>query len=105
MAFSAVLADGSRLDQNALDYVYVDVNTDEGVVPVEVAVTAPATEPDTWVVGEWVTGDTQVRVQVGPGSTVGALTPGKWKVWLRFPTNPELPTGDAHGFLFITDEG
>lgn len=47
-----------------------------------------------WKAAEWdvtVTGNYVAGCEIGPGSTVGALSPGKYRCWLRIT---QTPTGE-----------
>lgn len=52
-------------------------------------------EPGDWKAGAWdvtATGNYVAGVDVGPGSTAGALTPGRWRCWVRITA---VPTGEV----------
>jgi hypothetical protein len=64
---------------------------------VEFAFTTGSVDPTVWRTGDWETvvenGATTyyARVLIGPGSTVGALTAGTYKVWVKITDSPEVP--------------
>ncbi len=46
-----------------------------------------------WKTGSWETslGKYYARLEVGPGSTVGAKTAGKYDLWIKITDSPEAP--------------
>jgi hypothetical protein len=64
---------------------------------VQMAVALNYTNPVTWVAATWVTvaGVYYATVLIGPGSTLGALAPGIYSVWVKITDNPEIPVKRA----------
>lgn len=76
---------------------------------VEMAIIAGSGEPvaTDWKAASWETDTTTdpdtyyARIEVGPGSTVGALADGLYGVWVRITDTPEVPVRRA-GTLLVT---
>lgn len=69
-------------------------------VQIEIAIfqIAPPT-PDQWHSAEWDPDQpSRARVLVGPGTAVGQLAPGPWKMRIRLVKYPEFPHLDAGSF-------
>jgi hypothetical protein len=88
-----------RISALSLDYVGAPVAAQDatGVVDpsslqVELSYVA-AGNPVTWVSGTWerIDGRYWAVALVGPGSTFGALAPGRYSVWVKVTSSPEVP--------------
>lgn len=90
------------------EYVTTTVGAPAGVTvenyDVEIAIVArnAAVEEGDWNTAAWEPGSPGVaRLLVGPGSSLGALVPGAYSIWVRLDTGVEEPVRRA-GFLVIT---
>lgn len=70
---------------------------------VELCLTVGDAEPTVWTPGVWKTiaGRTWAAVLIGPGSTIGQLSPGRYKVNFRVTDNPEVPVLTAPNTITI----
>lgn len=85
-----------RISVSSKMYVRMEIKT-KGISPVGDVVdlglsTSDETPPSTWVTGHWVTEAARfwAYLLVGPGSTYGAVPPGRYWLWAKVTDNPEL---------------
>lgn len=72
------------------------------VTTYEVAVIPRQSDPiaTDWLPPEPLGG--KLGITIGPGSEVGALDKGTYRLWARFTSNPEVPVLDDVGIIQIT---
>lgn len=80
---------------------------DLSATTVRLAVAAVGSAPSSWVAGAWDTDtatdpDTyRAEVQIGPGSTLGALAVGDYHVWVEVTSAPDVMVDRLDGVLRI----
>lgn len=85
-----------RISVTSKTYVRMQVKATKGDPtgdPLECGLsTSYETPPTTWASGLWETeaGRYFAKLLVGPGSTYGAVTAGRYWLWSRVTDNPEL---------------
>jgi hypothetical protein len=88
-----------RISALSREFVRVAIESDPEVDPtsdpVALAVIAASSAPveADWINGTWETDSDTVyaRLEVGPGTTRGALTANVYDVWVKITDNPEVP--------------
>ncbi len=72
--------------------------------PVRMAVSPAGQAPGTFASASWASGASSptAQVLVGPGSAIGALTPGVYSVFVSIDASPEAPVLLAGGDLTVT---
>lgn len=96
-----------ELHRLSLETIKVQVTTTGGknptTDPVSIAVAIVYTQPVTWVTATWVTvaGVYYATVQIGPGSTIGALPVGQYGVYVRITDSPDIPVLQADDVIVI----
>lgn len=87
----------SRIRATSKEYVGAPVTESTGLDitqdTVELCLTVGDVEPAVWTPGVWKTiaGRLWAVVLIGPGSTIGTLALGRYKVSVRVTDNPEVP--------------
>lgn len=71
---------------------------------VSIAVKPRDTDPEVgdFKTAAWIPGTTKAQVMVGPGTAVGELAPGVYKLWTKVTATPEIPVLESTNCLVIT---
>lgn len=80
----------------AKDYIVVEIEStfDYTVLDIDLGMLSPNRGELTWYSAEQSEGG--IRLMVGPGSTVGPLVEGKWRLYIRpHGPDPRIPIEDA----------
>lgn len=99
-----------RITTQTVEYVFVPVTVDgsapDSGLTVEVAMPAEGAAPATWVTAEWDAGRARVLVAGDDvkGDTASedfALAAGRYDVWVKVTSTPEIPARKA-GVLIVS---
>lgn len=87
----------TRIRATSKDYVGAPITEETGIDVtadvVELSFTVGDQEPTVWTPGVWKTvrGRPWAVALIGPGSSLGALPPGRYWINVRVTDNPEVP--------------
>jgi hypothetical protein len=94
-----------RIPQTSKQYIYAPVasTTSPTSLPVSIAIVPRDEEPETadFKTADWEPSTTNARILIGPGSTVGELSAGSYRVWVKVDGAVEDPVILVPNYLVI----
>lgn len=96
-----------RIPSGSLQYVTMPISStsDPTSLLVSMAVMPRGVEPEAgnFKTAAWASGTPyRCQILIGPGSTVGALTEGTYRLWAKVTAIPEIPVMASTNCLVIT---